>query len=65
MKVTPDRIKARAEQLRTTGFRLRADMVRATLELNSGARVLTHARIETEKETAGPRDQKASQNKAA
>lgn len=36
MKVTPDRIKARADQLRTHGFKLRAGMVRATLELNSG-----------------------------
>jgi hypothetical protein len=48
MKVTPDRIKARAEQLRTTGFRLRADMVRATLELNSGARVQAPASAEQE-----------------
>ncbi|HZD94877.1 MAG TPA: hypothetical protein VE133_11525 [Candidatus Sulfotelmatobacter sp.] len=37
MKATADRIKARADQLRTLGFKLRAGMVRATLELNSGA----------------------------
>ena len=63
MKVTPDRIKARAEQLRTTGFRLRADMVRATLELNSGARVQSPSR--TPQETAAAREQQASPKKAA
>ncbi|MGC2694720.1 MAG: hypothetical protein WA738_02930 [Candidatus Angelobacter sp.] len=38
MKVTPDRIKARSEQLRTQGFKIRGSMVRAMLELNAGAR---------------------------
>ena len=38
MKVTSDRIKARANQLRSQGFRLSGHMVRRTLELNAGAR---------------------------
>jgi hypothetical protein len=63
MKVTPDRIKARAEQLRTTGFRLRADMVRATLELNSGARV--QAPANAEQEPAVAMDKPAKREKAA
>ena len=37
MKVTSDRIKARAEQLRSGGFRLSGSMVRRTLEMNAGA----------------------------
>ena len=37
MKVTSDRIKARAEELRMSGFKLRGRMVRATLEMNAGA----------------------------
>jgi hypothetical protein len=40
MKVTSDRIKARAQQLRSNGFRLSGSMVRSTLELNAGARTL-------------------------
>ena len=40
MKVTSDRIKARAQQLRSNGFRLSGNMVRSTLELNAGARTL-------------------------
>ncbi|MGZ7064624.1 MAG: hypothetical protein ACXVKD_17370 [Candidatus Angelobacter sp.] len=40
MKVTSDRIKARAQQLRNNGFRLSGKMVRSTLELNAGARPL-------------------------
>jgi hypothetical protein len=40
MKVTSDRIKARAQQLRNNGFRLSGNMVRSTLELNAGARTL-------------------------
>jgi hypothetical protein len=40
MKVTSDRIKARAQQLRNHGFRLSGSMVRSTLELNAGARTL-------------------------
>ena len=38
MKVTSDRIKARAQQLRNNGFRLSGSMVRSTLEMNAGAR---------------------------
>ena len=38
MKVTSDRIKARALQLRREGFKLSGNMVRRTLELNAGAR---------------------------
>jgi len=41
MKVTSDRIKARAEELRMTGFKLRGRMVQATLELNAGVRPRT------------------------
>jgi hypothetical protein len=41
MKVTSDRIKARAQQLRNNGFKLSGSMVRSTLELNAGART-TH-----------------------
>jgi hypothetical protein len=37
MKVTSDRIKARAEQLRSGGFKLSGSMVRRTLEMNAGA----------------------------
>ena len=40
MKVTSDRIKARAQQLRSNGFKLSGSMVRSTLELNAGARTL-------------------------
>ena len=47
MKVSPDRIKARAEQLRTQGFKVRGSMVRAILELNAGAR--THSSSMEEK----------------
>jgi hypothetical protein len=38
MKVTSDKIKARASQLRSQGFKLSGQMVRRTLELNAGAR---------------------------
>jgi hypothetical protein len=40
MKVTSDRIKARAQQLKNNGFKLSSSMVRSTLELNAGARTL-------------------------
>ena len=46
MKVTSDRIKARAQQLRNNGFKLSGSMVRSTLELNAGARTL-HPQKET------------------
>ena len=39
MKVTSDRIKARALQLRREGFKLSGSAVRRTLELNAGARM--------------------------
>jgi hypothetical protein len=38
MKVTSDRIKARANQLRSEGFKLSGRTVRRALELNAGAR---------------------------
>jgi hypothetical protein len=38
MKVTSDRIKARAQQLRNNGFKLSGSMVRSTLQMNAGAR---------------------------
>ena len=44
MKVTSDRIKARAQQLRNNGFKLSGSMVRSTLELNAGARTLQPAK---------------------
>jgi hypothetical protein len=40
MKVTSDRIKARAQQLRNNGFKLSDSMVRSTLEMNAGASTL-------------------------
>ena len=46
MKVTSDRIKARAQQLRNNGFKLSGSMVRSTLELNAGART-PHAQKDT------------------
>jgi DNA-directed RNA polymerase subunit K/omega len=48
MKVTSDRIKARALQLRKEGFKLSGNMVRRTLELNAGARTQL---LSKEKET--------------
>jgi hypothetical protein len=44
MKVTSDRIQARARQLRSSGFKLSGNMVRSTLELNAGARTLQPSR---------------------
>ena len=44
MKVTSERIKARAQQLRNNGFKLSGSMVRSTLELNAGARTLHSAK---------------------
>jgi len=51
MKVTSDRIKARALQLRKEGFKLSGNMVRRTLELNAGARTQLSSR---EKEATVP-----------
>lgn len=50
MKVSPDRIKARAEQLRTQGFKVRGSMVRAVLELNAGARTQSSPSEERQRE---------------
>ncbi len=50
MKVTSDRIKARAQQLRNNGFKLSGSMVRSTLELNAGARTLHPAKDNSAKE---------------
>ena len=45
MKVTSDRIKARAQQLRNNGFKLSGSMVRSTLEINAGARTLHPSKV--------------------
>jgi len=50
MKVTSDRIKARAQQLRNNGFKLSGSMVRSTLELNAGARTLQPTKENSAKE---------------
>jgi hypothetical protein len=53
MKVTSDRIKARATQLRNQGFKLSGHMVRSTLELNAGARTQLSSK---EKEASVPEE---------
>jgi hypothetical protein len=53
MKVTSDRIKARALQLREEGFKLSGSVVRRTLELNAGARTQLSSR---EKEATVPEE---------
>ncbi len=63
MKVTSDRIKARALQLQREGFKLSGSTVRRTLELNAGARTQLSSRA---KETTVPdqaTDDLASQTK--
>ena len=68
MKVTSDRIKARALQLRKEGFKLSGNMVRRTLELNAGARTQLSSREKEatvpeeapEHEAKGPKDIKAA-----
>lgn len=65
MKVTSDRIKARAQQLRNNGFKLSGSMVRSTLELNAGARTNHPAKEISVKEKAeneadDPKDTKAA-----
>ena len=63
MKVTSDRIKARALQLQREGFKLSGNTVRRTLELNAGARTQLSSK---EKETTAPEpaaDHQASQMK--
>ena len=54
MKVTADRIKARALQLRKEGFKLSGNVVRRTLELNAGARVQPPSK--EEKKATGPEE---------
>ncbi|HEV8492817.1 MAG TPA: hypothetical protein VGR76_11125 [Candidatus Angelobacter sp.] len=53
MKVTSDRIKARALQLRKEGFKLSGSVVRRTLELNAGARTQLSSK---EKEATVPEE---------
>ncbi len=53
MKVTSDRIRARALQLRKEGFKLSGSVVRRTLELNAGARTQLSSR---EKEATVPEE---------
>jgi len=60
MKVTSDRIKARALQLRKEGFKLSGNMVRRTLELNAGARTQLSSR---EKEATVPEEPEHEANK--
>ena len=68
MKVTSDRIKARALQLRKEGFKLSGNVVRRTLELNAGARTQLSSREKEatvpeeapEHVTDGPKDIKAA-----
>jgi len=57
MKVTSDRIKARALQLRREGFKLSGSVVRRTLELNAGARTQMSSRESSrEKEATVPEE---------
>jgi hypothetical protein len=58
MKVTSDRIKARAQQLRNNGFKLSGSMVRSTLEMNAGARTL-----QSSKETSVGEKEKSAGSK--
>lgn len=65
MKVTSDRIKARAQQLRSNGFKLSGSMVRSTLELNAGARTPHPSKEISHREAAenaanNPKDTKAA-----
>lgn len=68
MKVTADRIKARATQLRNQGFKLSGQMVRSTLELNAGARTQLSSKEKEpgvpeeapEQQTNVPKDTKAA-----
>jgi len=53
MKVTSDRIKARALQLRREGFKMSGSAVRRTLELNAGARTQLSSK---EKEATVPEE---------
>ncbi len=65
MKVTSDRIKARAQQLRSNGFRLSGSMVRSTLELNAGARTLQIPSDATAQEKQEKTENQASEPESA
>jgi hypothetical protein len=67
MKVTSDRIKARAQQLRNNGFKLSGNMVRSTLEMNAGARTLQSSKEAsvTEKEKTESPASKPEKTEAA
>ena len=65
MKVTSDRIKARAQQLRNNGFKLSGSMVRSTLELNAGARTLQPTKENSAKEKAENAANNPKKNEAA
>jgi hypothetical protein len=65
MKVTSDRIKARAQQLRNNGFKLSGSMVRSTLELNAGARTLHPPKETSAKEKTESANSKPDSTKAA
>jgi hypothetical protein len=64
MKVTSDRIKARAEQLRNGGFRLSGSMVRKTLEMNAGARTQISANATVQEKEKEAANGKPAQEKA-
>jgi len=65
MKVTSDRIKARAQQLRNNGFKLSGSMVRSTLELNAGARTLQPTKENSAKEKTENAANDQKKNEAA
>lgn len=63
MKVTSDRIKARAEQLRNGGFRLSGTMVRRTLEMNAGAGAQISAKASVEQKEQDAENRKPASDK--
>jgi hypothetical protein len=65
MKVTSDRIKARAQQLKNNGFKLSSSMVRSTLELNAGARALQSPKSTSSKEKTESAGSDPKKNEAA
>lgn len=65
MKVTSDRIKARAEQLRKGGFRLSGNMVRKTLEMNAGARTQISPKAAAQEKEAENRESAPKKAEAA
>ena len=64
MKVTSDRIKARALQLQREGFKLSGNTVRRTLELNAGARTQLSSKEKEataeEREASDPKNSEAA-----